>query len=140
MIFSRIFSICFFGKNLIFSQFFFVGKNMIFFFPKIRFFFFQKFDFFPKNRVFSQIIGKIEIFLSSKPQCLPLRITPKITVGSFHINLTAKNSVLTPTMPDWSYLIFLILFGLLQKRLLRAKKIQAAYFFCYEFFKILCFC
>jgi hypothetical protein len=35
-----------------------------------------------------------------------------VTTESFHINLTSKSSVLTPTMPDWSYLIFLILFGL----------------------------
>jgi hypothetical protein len=35
-----------------------------------------------------------------------------VTTESFHINLTSKSSVLTPTMPDGSYLIFLILFGL----------------------------
>jgi hypothetical protein len=46
----------------------------------------------------------------------------------------------TPTMPDLSYLFIFILFGIFQKRLPKAKKIEVGYCFLYEFFKIWCFC
>jgi hypothetical protein len=72
---------------------------------------------------FSSEFGSSVIFTVEFDVGKIFRHFQQVNNGSFHMKLTSKSSVLTLTMPDWSYLIFSYFIGTILKKVTKDKKI-----------------